>query len=174
MNEVWKDIIIEKNGVIQDYSGRYQISNLGRVKSLFKQKNNYKEKILLGNPDTKGYLQVQLFYESKRYMFAIHRLVANAFMQNKNNYKACSEEKNIDLNKLQINHKDTDKTNNKLSNLEWCTNLYNMRHAIKNGVYINAFSEERKEKCRETLDKYRPIAVKNRIENNRKRRMNND
>ena len=85
---------------IKGYEGLYQVSNLGRVKSLGNNKSK-KEKILSGYPSTGGYLQVILCKNNKKKPFSIHRLVAQAFIPNVNNYP-------------QVNHKDEDKTNNKV------------------------------------------------------------
>jgi hypothetical protein len=69
---------------------------------------------------SKGYLTVQLYKEGGGHVFTIHRLVGKAFIPNP-------------LNLPQINHKDTDKTNNHVWNLEWCDNSYNHLHAFKHG-----------------------------------------
>lgn len=107
MKEIWKDI--------KGYEGKYQVSNLGNVKSLerFDKYNRYvKEKILIPRKHTGGYLRVGL----SRKDFYIHRLVAEAFIPNLKNKKY-------------INHIDGDKTNNNINNLEWCTANENMQHA---------------------------------------------
>lgn len=64
---------------------------------------------------TRGYLKVDLWDKQKRKKLFVHRLVAEAFLPNPNGYP-------------QINHKDEDKTNNAVENLEWCTNRYNMNY----------------------------------------------
>ncbi len=106
MKEIWKDI--------PNYVGEYQVSNLGRVKS-FRASSKYgsqKEYIL--NPTTKdnGYCNVTLYGKYGRHKYLVHRLVAEAFIQNPNNYP-------------QVNHKDENPLNNSVSNLEWCTAEYN-------------------------------------------------
>ena len=117
MKEIWKDI--------EEYEGLYQISNLGRVKSLpklYKRKyNSYytKEKILKNNLGKNGYYRVNLSGKS----FYIHRLVAEAFIPNL-------------YDKKTINHIDGVKTNNSISNLEWATYGENNRHAIDTGLRI--------------------------------------
>ena len=98
--EMWKDI--------EEYNGEYQVSNLGRVKSF---KNN-KEKLLkpfFTKTNQEGYLVVNLCQNNKRKIKLVHRLVAEAFIPNPNNFPF-------------INHKDEDKTNNNVDNLEWCNN----------------------------------------------------
>lgn len=102
MNEIWKDI--------QDYD-IYEVSNLGNVR------NKITNKQLYYSNSNNGYLRVGLFKEHKRKMFAIHRLVAEAFIPNIHN-KPC------------INHKDCDKKNNCVDNLEWCT--YKENNSYKN------------------------------------------
>ena len=108
MKEEWRDI--------KGYEGRYQVSNLGRVKSLNYRRTN-REKILnLGYSHNK-YLLVSLG-SNPRKTFRVHRLVAEAFIPNPNNYK-------------EVNHKDEDKTNNHVSNLEWCIHKYNMNYGTR-------------------------------------------
>lgn len=104
MKEVWKDI----NG----YEGLYQISNLGKVKSIISNK------ILKGNENAE-YIYVTLCKNGKQKIKKIHRLVAEAFIDNPNNY-------------LYINHKDENKKNNIVNNLEWCTKAYNNNYGTRN------------------------------------------
>ena len=104
--EIWKDI--------KGYEGLYQVSNLGRVKSL-PRKNHPKEEFRNLSPDSKGYLRVNLFKNNKGKTHKVHRLVAEAFIPNPNNYP-------------QVNHKDENKANNNVDNLEWCTNKYNVNY----------------------------------------------
>lgn len=106
MIEVWKDII--------GYKNKYQISNFGNVKSLITNK------ILKPGFDSK-YLYVSLCDKGKCKLFRIHRLLAIHFIPNP--YK-----------KLQVNHKDGNKINNNLTNLEWCTNSENRAHAALIGL----------------------------------------
>lgn len=104
--EVWKDIGECKG--YEDYKGLYKVSNLGRVK------NN---RGLIKSPELnhKGYYRVQLYNKGKRKNKRINRLVALAFIPNPNNYPM-------------VNHKDENKLNNRVSNLEWCTNKYNCNY----------------------------------------------
>ena len=112
-NEVWKDV--------PGYEGYYQVSNLGRVKSLQTRKYSHikkcpivviREMILKPYPNTKQYLLVDLIKDGTRNTQKVHRLVAKAFIPNENKYP-------------QVNHKDENKQNNCVENLEWCTNQYN-------------------------------------------------
>ena len=118
MNEVWK-----KHPRFMEY---YEVSNLGRVRMLEhydKLGRLYKEHILNARPHKNGknrkdhYMRISLKRKSdSRYEdILLHRLVAEAFIPN------------ID-NKLQVNHIDEDKTNNRADNLEWCTNKENHNH----------------------------------------------
>lgn len=107
--EIWKDV--------KDYEGLYQVSNLGRVKSLGNDKTR-KEKILkLKN--VRGYLLIKLCKDGKQKFFAVHRLVAQHFIPNS-------------LNLPEINHKDENKENNCLENLEWCDRTYNINYGTRN------------------------------------------
>lgn len=117
MQEIWKDI--------RGYEGLYQISNFGRVKSLERlaksNNNNYrrvKENFLKKHEDKNGYIKVSLNKNNKSKQYAIHRLVAKAFIPNPNNLP-------------QINHKDENKQNNNLENLEWCTAKYNNSYGTR-------------------------------------------
>lgn len=115
-NEVWKDI----NG----YEGFYQVSNLGRIKSLSrkvwtgKYLKNIEEKIK-SNAYCKGYDCIHLYKNGEYKQFRINRLVAETFIPNPNNLP-------------EVNHKDEDKINNKVDNLEWCTSKYNANYGTRN------------------------------------------
>lgn len=118
-NEVWKDI----KGKLG-----YQVSNLGRVRSKDRKvthKNEtvqpWKGKILSQSLDSAGYPTVQFQHNSKHSMRMVHRLVAETFIENENQYS-------------QVNHIDGDKTNNTVSNLEWVNHSMNQRHAVKTGL----------------------------------------
>ncbi len=108
--EIWKDI--------PGYEGLYQVSNLGRVKSMARvdaRGNHRNEKILKNNDDGKGYRRVVLSKDAIKKYFFVHRLVALVFIPNPNNYPI-------------INHKDENPENNNVSNLEWCDFSYNSRY----------------------------------------------
>lgn len=105
--EEWRDI--------KGYEGDYQVSSYGRIKSL----KWGKEKILKLRKDKKGYTVVTLSKNSKTILKKVHRLVAETFMPNPNNYP-------------QVNHKDENKSNNNINNLEWCTNEYNRNYGTRN------------------------------------------
>jgi hypothetical protein len=92
-------------------NGLYEISSLGRIKSLYYEK----EKILKPSKNNKGYLFIYLYKDKDRKHFYIHRLVAETFIKNPNN-SPC------------VNHKDENPLNNNLENLEWCSHLYNMTY----------------------------------------------
>ena len=107
--EVWKDI--------SGYEGIYQVSSFGRVRSLpVKSKSRYyKGEILTLMTDKTGYSLVNLSRKS----YKVHRLVATTFLENPDNLPC-------------VNHKDEDKTNNKVDNLEWCTYAYNNNYGTRN------------------------------------------
>ena len=104
--------IIEEWLPIEGYEGFYEVSNLGRVKSLIDNHGKPREKILKQNKDKYGYLYVIFSKKRNRKKISIHRLVASAFITNPNNLET-------------VNHKDENKENNCVSNLEWCTVAYN-------------------------------------------------
>lgn len=141
IKEIWKDI--------EGYENLYKISNLGRVKSLNYNRTG-KEKILKSRKDVGGYFRIGLFKERKQKCYKVHRLVAQAFLDNPYNLP-------------QVNHKDEDKTNNTIwinddgsvdynkSNLEWCDAKYNMNYGSRierivksNSIPILQFSKEGK------------------------------
>ena len=117
MKEVWKDI--------ENYEGYYQVSNLGRVKSKTREvvycngnKHIYYGFELKQSLDTNGYKTVCLCKDNSPKTFKVHRLVAQAFIDNPNNYGY-------------INHKDENKTNNHMNNLEWCDIRYNNTYGTR-------------------------------------------
>lgn len=119
-NEVWKDII--------GWEGYYQISNLGRVKSIERYflakgtpvKVELRILVQIKNvPHDGGYFRVLLCRDGKRSHIMVHRLVAECFIENPNNEKL-------------VNHMDCNKLNNHYSNLEWVSYQGNRTHAIKN------------------------------------------
>lgn len=123
--EIWKDI--------QGYEGLYQVSNLGNVKSLSRKRIDRNqilpERLLTKVIKSNGYQNVTLSINSREKKIYVHRLVAEAFI-NKQTFKSLPNENRelINLEELEINHKDENKTNNCVKNLEWCTAKYNMTY----------------------------------------------
>lgn len=113
MEEIWKDI--------KGYEGLYQISNFGNIKSKKRQGTNGK---ITKQVSKIGYYIVDLYKESKRQTKYLHRIIAETFIPNPNNLKC-------------INHKDGNKLNNSIENLEWCNYSYNNFHAYRNGLKSN-------------------------------------
>ena len=122
MKEIWKDIYFIENNVVYDYRGLYQISSFGRVKSLGNHNgHNSKERIRKGHKSNKGYIKVELSNKDfKRKSFAVHRLVAFMFL------------KETYFDGAEVNHKDENKENNNVDNLEWCTTKYNCNYGTRN------------------------------------------
>lgn len=108
LEEVWNDIL--------GYEGLYKISNFGRVKSTVRN-----ERILKARAHSGGYLRVNLCKDGKSKDAYIHRLVAQAFLDNP--YEKCD-----------VNHKDGNKENNCVENLEWTTRSENQKHAFDTGL----------------------------------------
>ena len=110
MTETWK--------AIAGYEGLYEVSDLGRVKSL-NYNHTGKENILKPFNNSKGYLRVRLCKNGHENAIAVHRLVACAFLPNPNNLET-------------INHKDEVKTNNTVGNLEWMSRKDNINYGTRN------------------------------------------
>lgn len=108
MEEIWRDI--------KGYEGLYQVSNLGKVRSL-RYANRDEVRELYLKPHTRGYLQVELHKNGSRKMFTVHRLVAIAFVEG-------YEEKKL------VNHIDENKRNNVSTNLEWVSASQNVLHSL--------------------------------------------
>ena len=121
MEEIWKPI--------KDFEDKYEVSNLGRIRNIrtnhiLKMTNQY------GN-----YFSIILYDGVRRKTTRVHRLVAEAFIPNPNNYSC-------------VNHKDMNKQNNCVDNLEWCTQSYNSNHAIQNGANtMSGFNRYNKNKA---------------------------
>ena len=117
-NEIWKPI--------EGYEGLYEVSSLGNVRSLDrldiykgKYKRYFKGKNLIPIFDRGGYLQIMLSKNGKVQTYKLHRLVAKAFIPNPDNLP-------------QVNHKDENKQNNCVDNLEWCDSTYNINYGTRN------------------------------------------
>lgn len=110
-------------------NGCFSVSDGGEVR------NDKTKKTLPQHKTYNGYLRVRI----KGKWYRVHRLVAEAFVDNKNGYK-------------QVNHIDGDKRNNRAENLEWCTAKYNIAHAYKIGLKKPCYDNIRKPKAVEQLD----------------------
>ena len=107
--QVWKDV--------KDYEGLYQVSNTGKVRSLNYMKTG-RVQVLKLMVDKDDYKKVHLHKKGKSRTYQVHRLVAEAFLENPNNLPC-------------VNHKDENKQNNNVSNLEFCSYEYNNNYGTK-------------------------------------------
>jgi len=117
MEEFWKPI--------PNYEGLYEISNTGKIKRLARiaiyengSQHQYNECIMTPSINKDGYYQIHLTKNKEQKTFTVHKLVALTFIPNPNNF-------------LCINHKDENKLNNHIDNLEWCTREYNSSYGSK-------------------------------------------
>lgn len=126
--ETWKDI--------KGYEGRYQVNNMGHIKSLERtvvgengSQRTIRGRILKSTTERNGYLGVSLYNGSgKKKKFLVHRLVCEAFHENPKN-KPC------------VNHIDENRANNDASNLEWCTYAENNNHGTRPARMVKALSK---------------------------------
>lgn len=139
MEEIWKPV--------KDFEDKYEISNMGRVKSLQREvrgisncKRIFPSKILKQSNNGYGYYIVNLCKNNKPKISYVHRLVAQAFIPNPDNLP-------------EVNHKDENKANNCVDNLEWCTSKYNANYGTRN----ERFTSKKREK-------YSKMVVKKNLE----------
>lgn len=111
MEEIWKDI--------EGYEGLYQISSFGNIRSFYK--HNFRKGDVLRTFNNGGYRRALLYKDGVSKKILVHRLVANAFIPKVEG-------------KPLVNHIDGNRTNNRVDNLEWCTNQENIIHAVKMGT----------------------------------------
>lgn len=139
--EIWADI--------KGYEGLYKISNYGNVKSLERYKKNHSKMAKVEEKDMKpylnnnGYLYVNLNKNGICKHIYIHRLLMEAFVPNPNNYSC-------------INHRDGNKLNNSLTNLEWCSYSYNNKEAYRLGLKKpskNLIGKKRSEETKRKISK---------------------
>ena len=121
--EEWKDIVITKNGVTYDFTGLYLVSNTGKVYSV------KRSRCLKTGKMKNGYVSITIKHKGKTNHFLVHRLVATAFLPNPDNLP-------------EVNHKDENRDNNNIHNLEWCTREYNNNY----GNRLNKYKKSMKHK----------------------------
>ena len=142
INEIWKPVV--------GYEGLYEVSNLGRVKSLG---NTLKcsrfrgiETIMRPEVTNLSYCRISLRKDRKYKHWSVHRLVAIAFLPNPNNLPV-------------VNHKDENPSNNCVDNLEWCTHQYNLTYGTARKRGAETFKKSNVSKCHY----YKGLATKNRL-----------
>lgn len=150
MAENWKDI----NG----YENSYQVSDLGNVRSVNRVCNgrHLNGKLMKPVMDEDGYLKVHLSKNGKATYYFVHRIVAENFIENPNGLK-------------EINHKDENKTNNRVDNLEWCSTKYNINYGHRNKKVSKALSGENAAShklTKDQVDEIRRLYSENKIEYN--------
>lgn len=153
-DEVWRDVV--------GYEGTYQVSNMGRVRSIDRiapcRKKGYttitkKGRILNLSTNRLGYKEAHLYnyQEQKERIISVHRLVAFAFIPN-------PDQEHL----REINHIDENKSNNRVDNLEWCDRAYNVRYgssrirAIKNNPNVRKVAQY--SMCGKLIAKYETVA----------------
>ena len=141
--EEWKDIIFIDNNILYDYGGLYKISNYGRIMSV------KRFKIMKYAIKKNGYCQICLRKNGNKKNFLVHRLVALVFLENTNNLS-------------QVNHKDENKENNRVDNLEWCSPKYNSNYGTRNDRVSNSQKEgnnsiARKVVCKNTKEVFNSL-----------------
>lgn len=116
--EIWKDMV--------EFDNKYQISNKGNVRRKGRKVNSaiqpkgyryIKPKMVYLQNNGNGYLQIYVSINKKRVMKYVHRMVATYFLKNPLNYN-------------EVNHLDFNRSNNDVSNLEWCSKKQNIRHSF--------------------------------------------
>lgn len=120
---------MEKWKEVPGTNGRLFVSDLGRVKSFLRDKED--GLILKCTEDKKGYLRLRVTLDREKFSYKVHRLVAEAFVSNPDG-------------KPQVNHKDGNKKNNVAENLEWVTNAENAQHAMGHGLWRGVLDASRK------------------------------
>jgi hypothetical protein len=122
--EIWKDI--------EGLEGVYQISTLGRVRRLAGKNargRKFSEKIRKASINNTGYEQMSILYRGTVIKALLHRMVATAFLPNPNNFPV-------------VNHLDTNPRNNRVENLEWCTQSHNALHSVHCGGHRNTLGSK--------------------------------
>jgi len=135
--EIWR--------FIEGFDDKYQVSNLGRVKSLIPWSKTHTTERILRQGNLHGYYRVELYLNKKKISYGVHRLVGQAFIPNPNNLPY-------------INHKNGRPSENYVENLEWVTPQQNIQHAFRTGLYdLEKRKGEKNSQSKLTEEKVREI-----------------
>lgn len=137
-SEIWKDI--------KGYEGLYQVSNFGRVKRTYK--NGKVKFISLKSKNEHGYIKISLCKNKKQITARVHKIVADTFLEKRKRF-------------FEVNHKDGNKENNRVDNLEFVSHKENIIHSFKHGLHTK---ESIKYRC-DRMHKAREIKIKMTINN---------
>lgn len=149
---------------IKDFEDYYEVSNLGRFRNkdrLLTRNNGVKQftkgKILKNNYYSNGYVQLILYVNKVRFNFIGHRVIAEHFIPNPNNFSV-------------VNHLNSIRWDNRVINMEWCTTVDNMQHMIKSGRRVMGKRYKGGEHCNTNLTDEDAVYIKR----NYKKGKNND
>ena len=152
-NEIWKDVVYKAKSELRDYTGIYQVSNLGNVRGVDRKivysngcVHKYPGQMLLKRKrPTDGYYDVRLYKGGRAYSVMVHKLVAYAFVPNPNNYPV-------------IDHINTNKEDNRAENLRWVTITGNLTNPLTMAKRLPGIETANKRRLQTQIDRKRKTA----------------